>query len=231
MNNHCLLENLINDCDQLIENLNDECFKLNQELQEMYGNSTQFEAIKNNSNPSIFDEYNLNNVSSEFPGSNSSLIMMDNNTSFSSSIFDPIAVSNGQQEDTSIDSERILNENDLIKMLMDNFIENAPLGKVCNGIDSDVLNHYLLSIQENSLVINTNETSKDVSMENFIEEIKSHSISLLETTYDPAKDGNLLSHPMEPVDQMKKFFSLENNSYPENSNNIVSEDKTTKYIT
>jgi len=231
MNNHCLLENLINDCDQLIENLNDECFKLNQELQEMYGNSTQFEAIKNNSNPSIFDEYNLNNVSSEFPGSNISLIKMDENTPFSSNIIDPIAVSNDQPEDTPISSERILNENELVKLLMDNFIENAPLGKVCNGIDSDILNHYLLSIQENSLVSNNNETSKDDSLKNFLEEIKSHPVSLLETTYNPAKDGNMMSHPMDSVDQIEELFSLENNSYPETSDNIVLKTRQQKYIT
>jgi len=194
MNDNYLFENLVDDCDQLIEILNDECIKLNQELQEMY-------------------------VSSEFPEANSSLITMNQNTS--SNTFDPIAISNGLPENTSIGSERILNENEIINILLNNFNENTYHGNVFNDIDGDVLNQYLLSIQEKPLV-NTNEISMDDSMKSFLEEIKSHPVSLLETTFNPEKDGNLRSCSMVSLDQIKELSPIRNNFNPKTINNIVS---------
>jgi len=181
MNENCIIENLLSSCNQLIDNLKDECLKLDQDLQEMGNNSnvhtnnnindlvcspypTPFEA------PMDIDENILNILSSyEIPDNDHFLktVAFDNST----------PNSNNVTEGTNIDSE-IMNE-EVLTMILEKMIENAPLGNVCNVIDFDYKNQNLLTMQENSV----NKTLSDTLMKSFIEEIRNNNVSLLESTY------------------------------------------------
>lgn len=174
--------------DQIIDNLENECYQLNQELNNVNeSTNVSTDKIMSDSNnmfnpyptpedaPMDFDENLLNNLSSynELP---------ENNKLPKCNTFDPISVSNSFSQAINMDTE-ITNE-ELLTMIKDiNIIQNAPLGNSCTGMDLDLLS--LLSVQDNTLPM-------DVSVESILAEIKNNHVTLLgsEMNYDPLKELN-----------------------------------------
>ncbi|OUM65794.1 hypothetical protein PIROE2DRAFT_7117 [Piromyces sp. E2] len=227
MNEQYLLQKVIDECNQLSDSLDDEYYKLNQELQEMYGNFNVHTDNNKNDNimfnpyptpieaPMAIDENILNALSShELPDNNQSLITMAPH-----STIDPISVSNGIIQDTNIDLGMV-NEELLINPSSN--IENAPLGNICNEIDFDI-DQNLLSLQN---IVN-NDIPMDTPIELVIEEFKNKSSSLLGSTFtNNNNDGNEMSgYQLEELLSLgSNLISLNeiDNLFPQSKGNIVS---------
>jgi len=214
-----MLENLINECNYFIDDLTNECLKLNQEIQEMCDNSNVQKNDNMNDNimfnpyptpieaPLDIDENVLNSLSfsfyNELPGNNQSL----KTVSLDSSTFDPISISNGISKDNNVGSEMINEE------ILTLFMENAPLGNVCNDIDFDDMNQNLLSMQKN--LVNSS-IGMERSIESIIEEIKNNNVSLLESTYTDNYGNINTSFPntMENIVSKTNLHTLLHNKGP-----------------
>jgi len=195
MNDIYLLEKTIDD-------LENECYQLNQQVQEMYGNinvhtdNNMKDKVMYNSyptpieNPLDLDENMINTLSyynENIPDNNQSLILNSN-----SNTFDPIMVSNEISQNVNVGSEP--NDEKLFSLLMaiqemnkTNIINNAPLGNSCNEIDFDLAQN-LLSMQENSV---NDSIPMDISVESILAEIQNNHVSLLGGSYSYSEDGDI----------------------------------------
>lgn len=212
MDEQNLLENLIDECDSLTNNLKDEYLKLNQEIQELYFNSN-IHVNKDINDKVMFNQYptpveapfdvdenilNTLSINNEFPDSNHTSLVNANN----SSTIDPISISNSETKSTIIDSGMI---NEELLAMMANLVENAPLGNICNGIDIDDMNQNLFTMQENSV---KSTIPVDVSIESIIAEFKNNNVSFLETT---SNNENMLNEC-----SLEKLLSIGSNLVPKN---------------